>query len=92
MLLKGAAGQDPEAYLEKNRIGMKCRELAKQYELTTREEEILLLLALKKKPAAIEAELYVAKSTVKTHIKHIYQKLNVHSRQELFDLVGIQTK
>lgn len=92
VLLKGAAGQDPEAYLEKNRIGMKCRELAKQYELTTREEEILLLLALKKKPAAIEAELYVAKSTAKTHIKHIYQKLNVHSRQELFDLVGIQTK
>ena len=52
----------------------------------------MLLLAPNKKPAAIEAELYVAKSTVKTHIKHIYQKLNVHARQELFDLVGIQTK
>ena len=90
VLLKGAAGRDREVYLEKNRIGMKCRELAKQYDLTTREEEILLLLALGKKPSAIEQELYVAKSTVKTHIKHIYQKLGIHSRQELFELVGIQ--
>lgn len=90
VLLKGTAGQDREAYLEKNRIGMKCSELAKRYDLTTREEEILLLLSLNKKPAVIEEELYVAKSTVKTHIKHIYQKLGIHSRQELFDLVGIQ--
>ena len=42
-----------------------------------------------KKPAAIEEELYVAKSTVKTHIKHIYQKMGLHSRDELFELVGI---
>lgn len=90
VLLKGPVGQDREEYLEKNRIGTKCRELAKHYDLTTREEEILLLLALGKKPSAIEEELYVAKSTVKTHIKHIYQKLGIHSRQELFDLVGIQ--
>ena len=90
VILKKTLAQDRELYREKNRIGMKCRELAKQYDLTTREEEILLLLSQGKKPSAIEQELYVAKSTVKTHVKHIYQKLGVHSREELFGLLGIQ--
>ncbi|WP_303202972.1 helix-turn-helix transcriptional regulator [Raoultibacter timonensis] len=92
VLLEQPLDKNREAYLEKNRIGMKCRELAKQYDLTTREEEILLLLCLGKKPAAIEEELYVAKSTVKTHIKHIYQKMGLHSREELFELVGVNPR
>ena len=28
----------------------------------------------------------LSKNTVATHVKHIYQKLDVHSRQELLDL------
>lgn len=28
----------------------------------------------------------LSKNTVATHVKHLYQKLNVHSRQELLDL------
>ena len=35
----------------------------------------------------IEQELVLSYNTVKTHIKHIYQKLGVHSRQELLDLI-----
>ena len=29
----------------------------------------------------------VSKETARTHIRHIYQKLAVHSREELMDLV-----
>ncbi|MDR2196544.1 MAG: LuxR C-terminal-related transcriptional regulator [Coriobacteriales bacterium] len=89
VVLKKPIAQDRELYLEKNRLGVKCRNLAKQCGLTSREEEILLLLAQNKKLKAIEKELFVAKSTVKTHVKHLYQKLDVHSRTELFELLGV---
>lgn len=77
---------------ERGRIGAKCSQIASSHGLTAREEEILFLLMMKKKPAQIEKELYVANSTVKTHIKHIYQKLEVHSRKELFDFMGIEMR
>lgn len=77
---------------ERTRIGEKCSQIAASFGLTAREGEILFLLMIEKKPAQIEKELYVASSTVKTHIKHIYQKLDVHSRKELFDFMGIGVK
>ena len=88
-MLKGAFSNS-ELAQERNRLGTKCHELADRFALTQREEEILLLLAQRKKPADIERELFVANSTVKTHTKHIYQKLDVHSRKELFGLLGIE--
>lgn len=88
----GAVLKDPQAlsWENKSRIGTKCNELGKTFGLTSREEEILVLLAQGKKNAEIAKELYVAPSTVKTHIKHVYQKLEVHSRRELALLVGVQ--
>lgn len=74
----------------RSRIGMKCNELSKKYGLTSREEEVLVLLAQGKKQSQIAEELYVATSTVKSHIKHVYQKLDVHSRKELAQLVGVE--
>lgn len=86
-VLKGRS--DNDATSVQNRIGEKCNEVAKAFNLTPREAEIMLLLANGKKPAQIEQQLYVASSTVKTHIKHLYQKLDIHSRKDLFDLLGI---
>lgn len=88
-VLKDSVTNDRTVYLERNRLGTKCSELADRFGLTQREEEILLLLAQHKKPADIEQELFVANSTVKTHIKHLYQKLDVHSRTDLYQLLGI---
>lgn len=89
-VLKETLEDDQNMPTERNRLGIKCQELAERAALTQREEEILLLLAQRKKPADIERELFVANSTVKTHVKHIYQKLDVHSRKELFNLLGIE--
>ncbi|MDU6010928.1 MAG: helix-turn-helix transcriptional regulator [Slackia sp.] len=75
---------------ERMRLGEKCSQMAEAFALTAREEEVLVLLMQGKKPQQIERELYVANSTVKTHIKHLYRKLDVHSRQELMDLMGIE--
>ncbi len=46
-----------------------------------------MLLAQGRSRAYISEELVVSEGTVKTHISHIYAKLGVHGRQEMFDLL-----
>jgi ATP/maltotriose-dependent transcriptional regulator MalT len=48
--------------------------------LTERELEVLRLIAAGLSNREIAEELVVAVSTVKTHINHIYRKLDVESR------------
>lgn len=64
-----------------------CSQLSHQYGLSPREGEVFLLLARGRSQERIQEELHIARSTATTHIHHIYQKLNVHSKQELIDLV-----
>ena len=35
----------------------------------------------------IANELFVTTGTVKTHVRHIYEKLGINTRQELLDLL-----
>ena len=65
-----------------------CAGLSQQFGLTRREEEILLLLAQRKRIPDIEAELFISNSTAKTHVRNIYRKLGIHKRTELFALMG----
>lgn len=58
--------------------------MARAYDLTRREEEILGLLLDGRAQADLPTELCIAENTVKTHVRHIYRKLNVRSRDELF--------
>ncbi|WP_314040390.1 LuxR C-terminal-related transcriptional regulator [Slackia exigua] len=53
--------------------------------LTPREAEIFLLLARGRSMPRIAHELVLAEGTVKTHVRHIYQKADVSRRQELID-------
>jgi len=50
--------------------------------ISDREMEVLLLLPTKLTAAEIAEKLIIAKSTVDTHIKHIYSKLGVNRRME----------
>ena len=64
------------------------QEAAAMFDLTEREREILVLVALGKPRKAIAAELFISEDTVKTHTRNLYKKLGVHSKkdvQALFD-------
>lgn len=78
----GATGRP----VSENVLDERCRELTERCGLSGREAEILAYLARGRSQPYIREELVLSKNTVATHVKHIYQKLNVHSRQELIDL------
>lgn len=54
--------------------------------LSMREREVALLLLQGRSQAVIAEQLFVAASTVNTHVKHIYQKVNVCSKQDFINL------
>ena len=60
-------------------------EIARRFALTPREGEILGMLLQGRSGPYIAEDLYLSKSTVKTHIRHIYDKLGISSRQQLID-------
>jgi LuxR family maltose regulon positive regulatory protein len=53
--------------------------------LTTREQEVLDLLAQRLSNQEIADKLFISITTVKSHIQNIYGKLNVNKRREAVD-------
>ncbi|MDU5612437.1 MAG: helix-turn-helix transcriptional regulator, partial [Slackia sp.] len=60
---------------------------ADDFGLTRREAEILPYLHRGRSARVIASSLYVAESTVRTHIRHILEKTGQHSKQELIDFM-----
>lgn len=81
----GVAGGEAEDLA--TAIQNRCEQISREYALSPREADVLLLLAQGRMGSAICEELGVAASTVKTHTQHIYAKLEVGDRQELMDRV-----
>lgn len=55
--------------------------------LTAREREIAALLAYGRTQPWIAEYLRISENTVGTHVRHIYQKAEVHDRQQFIDVV-----
>lgn len=72
---------------EGSSIDERSGRVAVAYGLTSRETDVLRLLARGYSGLAIQNKLVVSRNTVKTHVRNIYAKLDVHSQQELIDLV-----
>jgi DNA-binding CsgD family transcriptional regulator/MFS family permease len=75
---------ESQPYLDLERI---CRLLCEKYGLSPRESDVLTLLARGRSNPLIASELYLSQSTINTHVKAIYAKINIHSRQELLNLI-----
>ena len=80
-------GEPVSAPADYRSLEERCEEVGKQHKLTPRELEIMQLLCKGRTKAYIAETLYLTENTVKGHTKHIYSKLDVHSKQELLDLV-----
>lgn len=63
-----------------------CLKMSEEFGLTKREQEALILLAHGRNSRFIQDEMTVSYNTAKSHVKHVYMKLDVHSQQELLDL------
>lgn len=71
-------------------IELCCARVALEKGLTERESELLCYLARGRTKAYIAEALFVTENTVRSHVRNIYSKLGVHTRQELIDLVEEQ--
>lgn len=71
---------------EGDRFDKACEEIVKTYGLSKREAEILPMALRGRTGERIASELFISKSTVDTHLRKLYGKCGVHSRQELIDL------
>ena len=76
------ASEKPGDVIASRDLEWRCSKVARHFGLTHREEEILLLLAQDRPVAEIEAALFISHNTAKGHLRHLYAKLDVHSREE----------
>lgn len=70
----------------------RCAQIARIHGLTPREEEVLALLAQGYSVPRIEKELFISNGTAKGHVRHIYAKMGVHTRDELIEAVDMRDR
>ena len=71
-----------------DRVAYQARRLAAQIGLSARELEVLEDFARGRTAVSIAEKLFISPNTVKTHLRRIYEKGGIHSRQELLDMMG----
>jgi DNA-binding NarL/FixJ family response regulator len=77
------AAVSPRSFLCTGLAGAMVRRMsAESTRLSSREHDVLLLLADGANAAAIGQQLYMSESTVKSHIARIYQKLGANNRAQ----------
>jgi DNA-binding CsgD family transcriptional regulator len=85
--VKETAEEQQVATNPEEEFDARCAEVAQEYGLSPREEEVMKMLARGRDRAYIEEKLVVSRNTVKAHVKHVYAKLDIHSHQDLIALV-----
>lgn len=63
--------------------------ITQNFGLSSREREVLLLLVQGKDTGDIAKTLFISNATVRVHIRSIYKKTAVHSRQELLAMAHL---
>ena len=74
-----APSDDPQLGFDSEEV----ERIATTLGLSPREAQVAALLCQSKSVGYISKKLGVANSTTKTHVRHVYEKANVHSRDEL---------
>ena len=80
-----AGGMPMTPFVARHVVGMFRRyapPVEQRTDLTKREQEILSLLAEGSNYAMVGEKLFISLDTVRNHIRHIYEKLQVHSKSQ----------
>ena len=64
-----------------------CSRTARRYDLTRREEDVLLMRLQGAALKDVEESLCISHNTVKSHVRHIYAKLGVSNLEEAHEIV-----
>lgn len=72
----------PDAFMRR-----RTEELSAEFGISPREKEVLFYLGRGYNHGYIAKKLFVSENTVRTHVRHIYGKIGVSSREELLDLI-----
>lgn len=75
--------EDPERAFEEQ-----VARIAEEHALSPREAEVFRLLARGFNTTSISEQLFISTSTAKTHCFRIYQKLGIHSKQEIIAMLN----
>jgi DNA-binding CsgD family transcriptional regulator len=81
---------NPEVFDEGGLYFQGCKVLAKKFMLTQREHEILSLIGQGHSRPFVCKNLQISDGTARTHITHIYSKLDIHRKEELLEIVKNQ--
>lgn len=83
----GVEGPETAEAAPATEAGDHLNRFADAYGLTTRERDIFALFAEGRSAPYIAEMLVLSENTVKTHLRHIYTKCNLHNRQDLLDAI-----
>lgn len=84
--------QNEQATAVDDRFEQRCRALAEQAQLTPRESDMLRCLAQGRSTQYMAERFTLSENTVKSHVRNVYQKLGVHSKQDVIDIVNEDPK
>lgn len=84
-LILFSKGTESDAELSPNPLSLSdvCRAISEDHHLTPRESEVLEELAVGHSSGYIAKVLYISNNTARSHMKNIYRKLEIRSREEL---------
>lgn len=68
-------------------LDARCKYIRQRFGLTERETDMVRLLAHGRSKTSISKELFISENTVKSYTRNVYSKLNIHSKQQLLDIL-----
>ena len=83
--LMGLDEADAPAAVRQPTLASGVEEIGRRFMLSEREVEVLTLYALGYTQKRVAEELFISPGTAHTHIKRIYAKTGMHSRQDVLD-------
>lgn len=83
----GDPARRPQSALASPELARRLAQLADRYRLSARERDVFDLWATGHDVKYVQDKLGLSSSTVKTHIRHIYAKTDLHSRAEVMALL-----